>query len=542
MFIDINVRSNEDVIGDYARNYFWNRLVEVCLLNSDVDQSQCFRCPLSLCTEEFSCPNKMLLHLKECKCLSYGSSKRPMRGTKDGYSTISNKKSRGSKATLKERWESRVESLLSALGFSNRRTGSQDGLHCVGCNCLQRTGAMKPYLADSEQNSFTTGYSTEDGGHAAIAKVNSDERNYEHHAELSGEDIPAADTTFGIREVDPIQDLDTNFNLAYELPTDTVPSSSKHPSRLSSIPMSPSRRSSTTISPASSNGSTNRNYTIIGSNFDPFEQLHNLDKNEGSYDMYMQESPVLPTESLDQNHLSQIRFYLPDKVSSPYPWNSNISSTPTTADHVFNNTGVRPERPSRPCIDTSWLDMAVPTFPYEERNHSVEWPHISSASASSSTTSGSYVNVDTGDLNSPQAQDLELDYGYTTSPTLTSATSSTNSDESPTEVINNSEELIPRLKCKFCDFVPGGKPENGKAYLRKHIKTHGTSTVSCPECGKVYTRQDNLTTHWNKTHRPTDSPVNNVTAVKRCYEGESGYEQETLQSKKTRADMDHDYI
>ena len=57
------------------------------------------------------------------------------------------------------------------------------------------------------------------------------------------------------------------------------------------------------------------------------------------------------------------------------------------------------------------------------------------------------------------------------------------------------------LQCDRCPFQPKGKGTNLKAYLRKHKKTHAKNEVKCGECGKVFTRQDNATAHFNRVHR-----------------------------------------
>ena len=44
----------------------------------------------------------------------------------------------------------------------------------------------------------------------------------------------------------------------------------------------------------------------------------------------------------------------------------------------------------------------------------------------------------------------------------------------------------------------------GKTYrrdgFRRHIGTHVGRSVSCPACGKVYSRNDSMSAHWRKEH------------------------------------------
>ncbi|KAI1317442.1 hypothetical protein F5Y16DRAFT_392754 [Xylariaceae sp. FL0255] len=57
------------------------------------------------------------------------------------------------------------------------------------------------------------------------------------------------------------------------------------------------------------------------------------------------------------------------------------------------------------------------------------------------------------------------------------------------------------LQCSVCGFKPTGKAENRPMYLRKHMRTHKRTEMRlCDQCGKQFTRADNLATHRRKTH------------------------------------------
>ncbi|KAI0838234.1 hypothetical protein F5Y06DRAFT_268878 [Hypoxylon sp. FL0890] len=51
-----------------------------------------------------------------------------------------------------------------------------------------------------------------------------------------------------------------------------------------------------------------------------------------------------------------------------------------------------------------------------------------------------------------------------------------------------------------CDFKPMGKPENYRAYLRKHVFAHADQRHRCEQCDRVYTRADNLEFRRRKVH------------------------------------------
>ncbi|RYP78076.1 hypothetical protein DL771_000769 [Monosporascus sp. 5C6A] len=55
--------------------------------------------------------------------------------------------------------------------------------------------------------------------------------------------------------------------------------------------------------------------------------------------------------------------------------------------------------------------------------------------------------------------------------------------------------------CEQCGFEPTGIPKNYAAYMRKHRRTHENHKVPC-QCGKLFSRRDNATSHAKKAHRP----------------------------------------
>ncbi|RYP48756.1 hypothetical protein DL768_005413 [Monosporascus sp. mg162] len=117
------------------------------------------------------------------------------------------------------------------------------------------------------------------------------------------------------------------------------------------------------------------------------------------------------------------------------------------------------------------------------------------------------------------------------SPTSQSATSSSNSNTSFESQKAEHEDL----KCPNpdCAFRPSGKPENHKAYLRKHVQTHKNTKVKCLNCDKVYSRQDNATSHAKKAHFRT-----NVTGAKRRHRNEGCNSGAILRRKRTRSEND----
>ncbi|RYP04423.1 hypothetical protein DL765_010199 [Monosporascus sp. GIB2] len=89
----------------------------------------------------------------------------------------------------------------------------------------------------------------------------------------------------------------------------------------------------------------------------------------------------------------------------------------------------------------------------------------------------------------PSAQDI--------SPSTQSATSAAESTSpSGSEMAGTG-----RFRCEQCGFEPTGIPKNYGAYMRKHLRTHENHKVAC-QCGKLFSRRDNATSHAKKAHRP----------------------------------------
>ncbi|KAF2966797.1 hypothetical protein GQX73_g6775 [Xylaria multiplex] len=80
----------------------------------------------------------------------------------------------------------------------------------------------------------------------------------------------------------------------------------------------------------------------------------------------------------------------------------------------------------------------------------------------------------------------------------TSVPSYSNYELSPSSMSSGPE----LMRCTYpgCVFEPNGKPENRRAYMRKHLKSHQKIEIPCKVCGKTFTRQDNLTNHMHKKH------------------------------------------
>ncbi|RYO83431.1 hypothetical protein DL764_009459 [Monosporascus ibericus] len=97
-------------------------------------------------------------------------------------------------------------------------------------------------------------------------------------------------------------------------------------------------------------------------------------------------------------------------------------------------------------------------------------------------------------------------------PSINTARSHSAQDISPsTQSATSTPELISPsgselsgtmgFRCEQCGFEPTGIPKNYGAYMRKHRRTHEKHKVAC-QCGKLFSRKDNATSHAKKAHRP----------------------------------------
>ncbi|KAI1643625.1 uncharacterized protein F4817DRAFT_349211 [Daldinia loculata] len=87
-------------------------------------------------------------------------------------------------------------------------------------------------------------------------------------------------------------------------------------------------------------------------------------------------------------------------------------------------------------------------------------------------------------------------------PSPDSGIPSSSTEQSPGSDLSDSSNES--QQCPHCEYRPTGKKENAKAYLSKHMSTHGTPSYKCEYCEKVYSRRDNRGVHIRKHHRSQD--------------------------------------
>lgn len=480
-------------MNDCARSRLWNRMAEVYVIDPITDDFQQIRCPLSRCPKTFLCPKQMLRHLKVCKYFSEGSFKCPICKETEDYPTASCRRGRWDRVTLKQRFGNSVESLCNSLRRSSRDSVSPP--HCEGCKCSHPSGMRS-------------------------SPASSDETLPAMEKSASADSAMSTHDCYGFMELKPVVEMEGTIprteledptlalvlghtgssayrpsNFISELPTECPPV------KLSSPLTSQSEDSPTTVSPASSGHGTSQNHTGLGTDA----------SNNGNQ----------PTEF-------QARFNNPDNVSDLYSFQFKDIDQSSTINSVFKHTSVHEELsspPVDPCYHLDWLSSRSVSGPqnrdavyFAPEALDLFHPIITTAL----DTPQQHINIDTAPLGGSPSSIGGLAPIYDTSPSSKSNTSFADSDLlSP----DQADDETAVLKCDQCEFVPtGSKKKNFKAYLRKHRRIHDERRVTCVQCNKEFTRQDNLTAHKQRVHQR-----------KRHHESETDFGEQIPQRKKSRS-------
>jgi hypothetical protein len=81
------------------------------------------------------------------------------------------------------------------------------------------------------------------------------------------------------------------------------------------------------------------------------------------------------------------------------------------------------------------------------------------------------------------------------------ATSSSTHSPVSAKTLGSSPTDDQDYRCPYpgCDFVPSGKANLRKVYLKKHLTKHGPERFVCPGCDREFTRKDNLVVHMKES-------------------------------------------
>lgn len=432
-------------------------MAEVYVIDPITDDFQQMRCPLSRCPKTFLCPKQMLRHLKVCKYFDEGSFKCPICNEMEEFPTVSCRKGRWDRTTLKQRLGNSVESLYSYLPWSNQGSVPQGSLpRCGGCNCSHPSG-MRPSLASIGKTLTVIEKSAR--ANSIIAPnyygfINSNptiEMGGTIVSELEGPKLALELEGTGSCAYKP-------SNFISELPTEFLPA------ELSAPLTSQYKPPSTSIFPTSSGNSTSQNHTGLGTDASSHENQQ----------MGFQKLHGLVAQDLLRQ--PEARFNKPDDVSVLYPFQfKDIDQSPTISS-VFRHTSVHEERSSLPidsCYQLDCLSSSSVSGPQSQDAVYLAAKVLSPFNPTIATvldTPQQHINIDTAPFGGSLSSMDSLALIYGTSPSSKPNTSFADSDAlSP----DQADDQTAVMKCDQCEFVPtGNKKMNLKAYLRRHRRTH----------------------------------------------------------------------
>ncbi|RYP02719.1 hypothetical protein DL764_005649 [Monosporascus ibericus] len=387
----------------------------------------------------------------------------------------------------------------------------------------------QPEMADtSVRRSVLKQRAYESNGAPAIGVTGMVElRDTSRPAELGGTAIMPVDNGSGYYSMLYSDNESTSSSREPALATKL--SSHEPATEISSPSASQPEGSPTSISTASLENEPNQKYAF------PSACLHNQEP------LISGDNPLsakTPEMFADFDAQSPMQFHSAADVTFQQPWQMDLFASPETpVTTIFKHTSIHTAKQSVPPIVTSWSGPNYGPFPFSRGTESQGLEdfnfNISSTPSSTAVTDlwDSFVNTDVKGCTIYPSDPQNDTGGFVsicdTSPSSQSATSSSNSNTS-SETQNAEHE---DLKCPECDFRPSGKLKNHKAYLRKHVRTHKNTRVKCRNCEKVYSRQDNATSHEKKTHYRTS-----VTGAKRRHRSEGRNSGGILQRKKTRSE------
>lgn len=491
----------------------------------------------------------MLRHLKVCEDFSEGHFKCPICKEREEYPTGSCRKGRRDRVTLKQRLGNGVESLCNSLRRSSRSSGSQSGpSHCECCHC-SRPSETRPSSASSDETlpvqpvpvltksakvDSAMSIHAYDGFMRSKTLENADINGstlylpQHYRSELGDTGFVEMDGTNPIGEMEgtmPILELEDPTRTLVPVHTGSsayrpIDFSSELrdnflPTKLSSPSTSQSERSPTSVSPASSGNGTSQIHTSLGT-----------DASSHEYQLGFQKLHELVAQ--DPLRQSEARFNKPDNVSDRYPFQYKHFDQSATRNSVFKHTSVHEELSSPPvnsCYPLHWVSSNPVSEP-QSQDAVYPAPEVLSPFNPSITTAldmpQQRINIDTAPFGGSPSSMGGLAPIYDTSPSSKSNTSFADSDLlSP----DQADDETAVLKCDQCEFVPtGSKKKNFKAYLRKHRRIHDERRVTCVQCNKEFTRQDNLTAHKQRVHQR-----------KRHHESETDFGEQIPQRKKSRS-------
>ncbi|KAI1504721.1 hypothetical protein F5X99DRAFT_347943 [Biscogniauxia marginata] len=454
----------QGVEDECYKNRFYARALDFYLLEENFPQNQTYHCPMAKCTQDsFKSPQSMLRHLKTCDCFINGEFHCPTCNKPGSFQTVSKRRCS---------WDKILRAVKSPVNTFK--------------DTIRRSSAP---------NAHTPGLDVSHGWRSeAHSRLDLPELDSPHFFEADSLPVipfPELESTEFIRELD---------SKAITTPHNSSSPTSSH--QVSSVSQSSEGGYSNNVSPTSETMSSNS----ASSNESKSQILTYLDVDGTNGDF--------PVDDVGDSYKTLIGSW----NTQLYPMEpiSNVNNILDGASAMLSTSLVGQlgynERGLPLSIDTENLDPTLTTPIWERQSFQYDsgtWAFVNSTNA-----------PPTMDFE-PQSQSLEnmtLFYGSKDFPmaTLPNETLSNTQDATGFEFSFGSKLEYPapthhespcsessdsQLKCRHCEFVPTGKRENLRSYLRKHENTHKSrSPHTCPLCTVSFTRRDNLTAHIRHYH------------------------------------------
>ncbi|KAI0847643.1 hypothetical protein F5Y00DRAFT_270993 [Daldinia vernicosa] len=491
------------VIEKCYKSRFYSRAVEFYLLENDPTSFKNCRCLMENCPQRsFTDARYMLLHLKDCKYFSQGIYRCPTCNDAEKFQTTSNKKCSWDRPNMRQRLQNTFKATVDTVkGIVSPRSISRIPFrHCKEC------GQTVAHKEDPSQWPGVGGSrcSTSPIFDPDEIRIPLEMNDTQVRGELMA-DTPLVELQAASLPLDHRDAALDHFNHGevsdYSCIVSNCSSSSPNPLiELSSV--SPSMTRSADVSPTTSAESS-----LSASRNDSEHQCLPADSQFIEFRERALNTEAIPNTG---NHMNQAyNTWQPSSLTQLYnapP--SHLSMPPIPRDQ----RGFRESRGYSLTIQTNHLEPALnPPLWGGVVCHNASNPeamNIVDSSAlgnmpppMSSTGIPSFSNIDVS--TGIGRRDALLN--VTLSDSLfspDSAIPSSSTEQSPSSALSDlSNESH---QCPHCDYRPTGKKENARAYLNKHMSTHGSPSYKCEYCERVYSRPDNRGVHVRKHHRSQD--------------------------------------
>ncbi|KAI0536387.1 hypothetical protein GGR58DRAFT_396863 [Xylaria digitata] len=491
-----------EILDDCAGARFYARALEFYLLE-DEHQSADFNCPYAACTAQYKNPKSMLRHLKHCKNFSLGKFWCPTCCRYESFKLRSGERCSWDKEDLREKIVQKYKSVVQNVsrGFGGSNSVSQQKSNralCATCSAqlpniwMQCDGNTAPFdqpqIAPPAKHIFPLEESATPSGQIYEASPT-------EASELSG-----------VHEVSELYGSSSESSPSQCYPQQEL-THVRSVSELSSAFDSPNGSSiSNSVSPSSS----------TREEISPTTRRHNfaniLDKASHRDAKFYSEADT-SNYIMDQRYTSLYRNASTShslQVLTPASNASNLgdfaasSTLPTLTQHPsFRNTPptLRLETSPNlvaPIADVEMLFCGGQVFGHDSTRRELRvsslptriictQPDMQQPNAEQ-TLFGSFTSGD----DPFAAQQLESPSNNQSPPISAISIPNSNPQSPHTGLLSDQGQR----ECHLC-----GKTFKEKAYLNKHLKTHGErDSIPCPQCDKFFTRKDNLTVHLKRLH------------------------------------------